>query len=120
MGGNDESKRPVCTCQLHSICPRSAFYRMNALEGNAILLNFLTDACAGKSVLCIGEGSLLGLYLAERSDSAVIVNPSTHFRRILHSYVDENEPIGAVRIVGSLSELDQRPHIQVSTIASYR
>lgn len=78
------------------------------MEENDKLVQFLVASCHEKSVLCINEGSLLGLYLAKLGEGHVtIVEPDPHFRQILHAYAEANSLARqSLTIVENVSELE--------------
>ncbi|KAI1709392.1 ribosomal protein l11 methyltransferase (PrmA) domain-containing protein [Ditylenchus destructor] len=100
-------ERPICTCQMHVICPRTAMYRLNDLEERRMdIIEKIYQVSSGKSVICVGEGTLFGLYAAKTAKHVKIVDANAHFRRILLEYKRVNG-ISNVDVCSSVEELDK-------------
>uniref|UniRef100_A0A914E2L4 Protein arginine N-methyltransferase 7 n=1 Tax=Acrobeloides nanus TaxID=290746 RepID=A0A914E2L4_9BILA len=105
--------KPLCKCQMHVTCARSSIFRMNDLEENSSFMKFLNQTCLKKSVVCINEGSLLGLYAAQFASDVTIVDSNPHFRMVLEKYKRFNK-ITNVVIVESVDEIQEAPSVALS------
>ncbi|VDK51657.1 unnamed protein product [Anisakis simplex] len=82
---------PVCSCGLHVLCSRNAIYRMNELDAQTSFSNAIMRECTGKSVLCINEGSFIGLLASKFANDVTVVEPNSHFRSALEAYCRLND-----------------------------
>uniref|UniRef100_A0A915BID2 Protein arginine N-methyltransferase n=3 Tax=Parascaris univalens TaxID=6257 RepID=A0A915BID2_PARUN len=87
---SERIKPPVCSCRLHVTCSRNAMYRMNELDIRSDFREFLKRECDSRSVLCVNEGSFVGLIASKFAKKVAIVEPNAHFRRALHAYCGYN------------------------------
>uniref|UniRef100_A0A915E3G7 Protein arginine N-methyltransferase n=1 Tax=Ditylenchus dipsaci TaxID=166011 RepID=A0A915E3G7_9BILA len=110
------NQKPICTCQMHVICPRSAFYRLNDLEDeNQKFVDHVIQYSQNKSVVCLSEGSLLGLNAAKSAEHVVIVEPSPYFQNVLLEYQRANN-LNNVTIRQSINQLDDK--LQIDSVIS--
>ena len=95
-------ERPYCICRMHAFLTRYNIYRMHALFENEQFVDFVEPVSLilffsrrstlqiqnsrNQTVICPGEGSLLGLAAAKTAKKVLIVDKNTHFREILEKY----------------------------------
>ncbi|PAV69591.1 hypothetical protein WR25_02093 [Diploscapter pachys] len=79
-------ERPYCICRMHAFLTRYNIYRMHALFENEQFVDFVEQNSRNQTVICPGEGSLLGLAAAKTAKKVLVVDKNTHFREILEKY----------------------------------
>lgn len=57
---------------------------------NAEAMVFFIKECDNKSVLCVNEGSFVGLIASKFAKKVAVVEPNAHFRSALHAYRGHN------------------------------
>ncbi|VDN39132.1 unnamed protein product [Gongylonema pulchrum] len=75
---------------MHAVCSRSAIYHLNELAEDRQFDQFLKQKFTGKSVICIDDGSLIGLMLAKYAKVVEIIRMNPHFLEITLGYITTN------------------------------
>ncbi|MFH4980372.1 hypothetical protein AB6A40_007081 [Gnathostoma spinigerum] len=111
---SSEDAPPCCKCGLHVTCSRNAIYRLNDLDTSSVFTEFLKRNCAGKRVICVNEGSLMGLMAAKFALSVIIIDSNPHFRSVLEAYTEKNK-LDNVRIFAEEEDVqDERIDLVLS------
>uniref|UniRef100_A0A0N4ZI10 Protein arginine N-methyltransferase n=1 Tax=Parastrongyloides trichosuri TaxID=131310 RepID=A0A0N4ZI10_PARTI len=88
--GLSNLETPTCDCGLHMLFSRNSIHRMNSLINNKEYIDCLEKNCENKIVVCLNEGSFVGLYAAVSAHSVTIVEENSTFRKILEKYIEFN------------------------------
>uniref|UniRef100_A0AC35TVI6 Protein arginine N-methyltransferase n=1 Tax=Rhabditophanes sp. KR3021 TaxID=114890 RepID=A0AC35TVI6_9BILA len=101
----ESSSKPACTCGMHMLFSRNSICRMNELSSDVQLLNLLSEDVKGKNVVCLNEGSLIGIFAAKDAKNVTILENNRHFHRILSDIIRDRE-LKNVELVDSIKSQD--------------
>uniref|UniRef100_A0A158R408 MYND-type domain-containing protein n=1 Tax=Syphacia muris TaxID=451379 RepID=A0A158R408_9BILA len=101
-----EVSRPYCSCGIHSTCSRNAIYRINMLDTDENLKNFLEKNFRKKNIITVNAGSLIGLIAAKYANFVTILEYNDHFRRALIEYANANS-LTNLKFIRDEAELDR-------------
>uniref|UniRef100_A0AAF5I283 Protein arginine N-methyltransferase n=1 Tax=Strongyloides stercoralis TaxID=6248 RepID=A0AAF5I283_STRER len=92
---------PTCDCGIHMLFSRNSIHRINSLYQNTKYMDCLYKNCERKDVVCLNEGSFIGLYAAQTARNVTIVEENSAFRKILEKFIEFNE-IKNITLVSNL------------------
>uniref|UniRef100_A0A0N5BFB8 Protein arginine N-methyltransferase n=1 Tax=Strongyloides papillosus TaxID=174720 RepID=A0A0N5BFB8_STREA len=99
--GISDLDAPTCDCGIHMLFSRNSIHRINNLSHDTTYLDCLNKNCERKDVVCINEGSFVGLFASQTARHVTIVEENSTFRKILEKFIEFNE-ITNITLVSNL------------------